>query len=149
MLLLAHLLRLNPEWSDARLTIRSIARSETERDTQRLRQDVAGTGLRVDRQPHLAGFRIPGDVFAQLRDLPGGRADVGGEAFDGWLAKIHGERRLEPRALDLEHLHEGGELFTTPLDRASAAGLVCVPNTGDGACHVGIRPVGIAGGGRS
>ena len=34
MLLLAHLLRLNPEWSDARLTVRSIARSETERDSQ-------------------------------------------------------------------------------------------------------------------
>jgi len=34
MLLLAHLLRLNPEWSNARLTVRSIARSEAERDTQ-------------------------------------------------------------------------------------------------------------------
>jgi hypothetical protein len=34
MLLLAHLLRLNSEWSDARLTVRSIARSETERDSQ-------------------------------------------------------------------------------------------------------------------
>jgi hypothetical protein len=34
MLLLAHLLRLNHEWVDARLTIRSIARSEVERDSQ-------------------------------------------------------------------------------------------------------------------
>ncbi len=34
MLLLAHLLRLNPEWTDARLTIRSIARSQAERDSQ-------------------------------------------------------------------------------------------------------------------
>jgi len=34
MLLLAHLLRLNPEWNDARLTVRSIARSTTERDSQ-------------------------------------------------------------------------------------------------------------------
>jgi amino acid transporter len=34
MLLLAHLLRLNPEWTDARLTVRSIARSESERDSQ-------------------------------------------------------------------------------------------------------------------
>jgi len=34
MLLLAHLLRLNPEWADARLTVRSIARSEAERDSQ-------------------------------------------------------------------------------------------------------------------
>jgi amino acid transporter len=34
MLLLAHLLRLNPEWTDARLTVRSIARSEAERDNQ-------------------------------------------------------------------------------------------------------------------
>ncbi|MGD8441758.1 MAG: Na-K-Cl cotransporter, partial [Holophagae bacterium] len=34
MLLLAHLLRLNPEWSNARLTVRSIARSEPERDSQ-------------------------------------------------------------------------------------------------------------------
>jgi amino acid transporter len=34
MLLLAHLLRLNPEWSNARLTLRSIARSEAERDSQ-------------------------------------------------------------------------------------------------------------------
>jgi len=35
MLLLAHLLRLNPEWADARLTVRSIARTEGERDSQR------------------------------------------------------------------------------------------------------------------
>ncbi len=34
MLLLAHLLRLNPEWNNARLTVRSIARSEAERDSQ-------------------------------------------------------------------------------------------------------------------
>jgi amino acid transporter len=34
MLLLAHLLRLNPEWTGARLTVRSIARSEAERDSQ-------------------------------------------------------------------------------------------------------------------
>ena len=34
MLLLAHLLRLNPEWTDARLTVRSIARSRAERDSQ-------------------------------------------------------------------------------------------------------------------
>jgi amino acid transporter len=34
MLLLAHLLRLNPEWNDARLTVRSIARSQAERDSQ-------------------------------------------------------------------------------------------------------------------
>jgi amino acid transporter len=34
MLLLAHLLRLNPEWNDARLIVRSIARSEAERDAQ-------------------------------------------------------------------------------------------------------------------
>lgn len=34
MLLLAHLLRLNSEWIDARLTVRSIARSEAERENQ-------------------------------------------------------------------------------------------------------------------
>jgi hypothetical protein len=34
MLLLAYLLRLNPEWSDARLTVRSVARSDAERDSQ-------------------------------------------------------------------------------------------------------------------
>ncbi len=34
MLLLAHLLSLNPEWRDARILIRSIARSEEERDSQ-------------------------------------------------------------------------------------------------------------------
>ena len=34
MLLLAHLLRLNPEWTGARLTVRSIARTEGERDSQ-------------------------------------------------------------------------------------------------------------------
>jgi hypothetical protein len=34
MLLLAHLLRLNPEWQDARLVVRSIARSEEERQSQ-------------------------------------------------------------------------------------------------------------------
>ncbi len=34
MLLLAYLLRLNSEWADARLTVRTIARSETERESQ-------------------------------------------------------------------------------------------------------------------
>lgn len=34
MLLLAHLLQLNPEWSDSRIIIRSIARSEKEREFQ-------------------------------------------------------------------------------------------------------------------
>jgi amino acid transporter len=34
MLLLAHLLSLNPEWRDARIVVRSIARDERERDTQ-------------------------------------------------------------------------------------------------------------------
>jgi amino acid transporter len=34
MLLLAHLLRLNPEWSDSQIVVRSIARSEEEREFQ-------------------------------------------------------------------------------------------------------------------
>ena len=34
MLLLAHLLKLNPEWSDAQIVVRSIARSEEERELQ-------------------------------------------------------------------------------------------------------------------
>jgi hypothetical protein len=34
MLLLAHLLRLNPEWRDSRIVVRSIARSEQEREDQ-------------------------------------------------------------------------------------------------------------------
>ena len=34
MLLLAHLLKLNPEWSDARIVVRSIARTEKERQFQ-------------------------------------------------------------------------------------------------------------------
>jgi amino acid transporter len=34
MLLLAHLLSLNPEWSDARIVVRSVARSEQERESQ-------------------------------------------------------------------------------------------------------------------
>ena len=34
MLLLAHLLKLNPEWSDARIVVRSIARSDEEREFQ-------------------------------------------------------------------------------------------------------------------
>jgi amino acid transporter len=34
MLLLAHLLTLNPEWSDAKVVVRSIARSEEERESQ-------------------------------------------------------------------------------------------------------------------
>jgi len=34
MLLLAHLLTLNPEWNDARIVVRSIARDEEERDAQ-------------------------------------------------------------------------------------------------------------------
>jgi hypothetical protein len=40
MLLLAHLLKLNPEWSDSQIIVRSIARSEKEREFQ-------GEGLRA------------------------------------------------------------------------------------------------------
>ena len=50
MLLLAHLLRLNSEWLDARLTVRSIARSEAERDSQHtgLAELLAETRIEAD-----------------------------------------------------------------------------------------------------
>jgi amino acid transporter len=50
MLLLAHLLRLNPEWTNARLTVRSIARSESERDSQNtgLAELLAETRIEAD-----------------------------------------------------------------------------------------------------
>jgi amino acid transporter len=50
MLLLAHLLCLNPEWNDARLTVRSIARSEAERDSQNtgLAELLAETRIEAD-----------------------------------------------------------------------------------------------------
>jgi potassium/chloride transporter 4/5/6 len=76
MLLLAHLLRLDPEWSDARLTIRSIARSESERDTQRagLAELIAETRI----EAHTAVIYEPDpnrDVAAILHEKSA-RADV-------------------------------------------------------------------------
>jgi hypothetical protein len=50
MLLLAHLLRLNPEWTGSRLTLRSIARSTAERDSQHagLAEMLAETRIEAD-----------------------------------------------------------------------------------------------------
>jgi amino acid transporter len=61
MLMLAHLLRLNPEWSEARLVVRSIARSEEEREFQH-------KGL----QELLEEVRIEADT--DIITLPAGRS---------------------------------------------------------------------------
>jgi len=102
MLLLAHLLRLNPEWSDARLTIRSIARSESERDTQRsgLAELIAETRI----EAHTAVIYEPDpdrDVAAILHEKSA-RADV---VFLGLMMPPYGEEvRYAER---LEQLAEG------------------------------------------
>jgi hypothetical protein len=88
MLLLAHLLQLNPEWSDARIIIRSIARSEEEREFQdqglkamlkevRIEADTDVIKLPKSRsiaetiRTHSAGATI---VFLGMQDPPPGTA---------------------------------------------------------------------------
>ena len=47
MLLLAHLMRLNPEWADARVLVRSIARNEEERERQAEGLEALLTEVRI------------------------------------------------------------------------------------------------------
>jgi len=65
MLLLAHLLSLNPEWRDARIVVRSIARSEEEETTQR-------HGL----ADLLAEVRIPAETSVIMKPADRSIADV-------------------------------------------------------------------------
>jgi amino acid transporter len=102
MLLLAHLLRLNPEWSDARLTIRSIARSVAEVENQRtgLAELIAETRI----EAHTQVIHEPDhdrDV-AEILHERSARADV---VFLGLMMPPYGEEvRYAER---LEQLAEG------------------------------------------
>jgi len=90
MLLLAYLLTLNPQWRDAGLYVRAIARSEEERQTQlsALAELIPGTRIRAESEVILLGEgqRIPevirersrntDVVFLGLREpRPGGEAE--------------------------------------------------------------------------
>ncbi|MDH3522903.1 MAG: Na-K-Cl cotransporter [Acidobacteriota bacterium] len=53
MLLLAHLLKLNPEWSDAQIVVRSIARSDEERDFQEKGLQALLEEVRIQADAHV------------------------------------------------------------------------------------------------
>jgi len=102
MLLLAHLLRLNPEWNDARLTVRSIARSEAERDSQHrgLAELLAET--RIDAVTEVLYEPDADRDVAEIMHARSGRADV---VFLGLMMPTSGdELRYAER---LEQLAEG------------------------------------------
>jgi hypothetical protein len=76
MLLLAHLLRMNSEWRDARLTIRSIARTEEERRTQEdgLRELLGDTRIEAETQVILE--TDPDRTVSEIMHRTSSHADV-------------------------------------------------------------------------
>jgi len=76
MLLLAHLLRLNPEWSNARLTVRSIARSEAERDSQHSGLAELLTENRIEAVTEVLYEPDPDRDVAEILHERSARADV-------------------------------------------------------------------------
>jgi amino acid transporter len=102
MLLLAHLLRLNPEWNDARLTVRSIARSEAERDSQHtgLAELLAETRIEADTE-----VLYEPDATRDLADIMHARSAQADVVFLGLMMPPYGdETRYAER---LEQLAEG------------------------------------------
>ena len=102
MLLLAHLLRLNPEWTSARLTVRSIARSQAERDGQHsgLAELLAETRIEADTE--VLYEPDPDRDVADIMHERSGRADV---VFLGLMMPPFGEEtRYAER---LQHLADG------------------------------------------
>jgi amino acid transporter len=102
MLLLAHLLRLNPEWNDAHLTVRSIARSQAERDTQHegLAELLAET--RIDAETEVVFEPHDDRDVADIMHARSHRADV---VFLGLMMPPYGdETRYAER---LEQLASG------------------------------------------
>jgi hypothetical protein len=99
MLLLAHLLHLNPEWTDARLTVRSIARSESERDSQHsgLAELLAET--RIDADTEVLYEPDPDRDVADIMHTRSALADV---VFLGLMMPPYGdETRYAERLVQL------------------------------------------------
>jgi amino acid transporter len=88
MLLLAHLLRLNPEWTDARLTVRSIARSETERDSQHsgLAELLAETRIEADTE-----VLFEPDPDRDVADIMHARSALADVVFLGLMMPPYGD----------------------------------------------------------
>jgi hypothetical protein len=76
MLLLAHLLRLNPEWTDSRLTVRSIARSESERDSQHTGLAELLSENRIEAKTRVLYEPDTGRDIAEIMHKHSARADV-------------------------------------------------------------------------
>ncbi len=68
MLLLAYLLRLNPEWHDSRLTVRSVARSPEERDAQLAGLSELIPEVRIDADTEVILLPEGGDLFEVVHD---------------------------------------------------------------------------------
>ena len=102
MLLLAHLLRLNSEWIDARLTVRSIARSEAERDSQHAGLAELLAENRIEADTEVLYEPDPDRDVAEILHERSARADV---VFLGLMIPPFGDEvRYAER---LEQLAEG------------------------------------------
>jgi hypothetical protein len=88
MLLLAHLLRLNPEWTDARLTVRSIARSEAERDNQHTGLAELLAETRIEADTEVLYEPDPDRDVAEIMHARSARADV---VFLGLMMPPYGD----------------------------------------------------------
>jgi hypothetical protein len=97
MLLLAHLLRLNPEWSDARLTVRSIARSETERDSQQRGLDELLSENRIEAETRVLFEPDTTRDVAEIMHTHSARADV---VFLGLMIPAFGDEMRYAQRLE-------------------------------------------------
>jgi amino acid transporter len=88
MLLLAHLLRLNPEWTGARLTVRSIARSEAERDSQHTGLADLLAETRIEADTEVLYEPDPDSDVADIMHERSARADV---VFLGLMMPPYGD----------------------------------------------------------
>jgi hypothetical protein len=102
MLLLAHLLRLNPEWSDARLIVRSIARSGRERDAQRTGLAELLAETRIEAETEVLFEPDPAVTVAEIVRSRSARTDV---VFLGLMMPAFGEE--SQYAERLMHLANG------------------------------------------
>jgi hypothetical protein len=88
MLLLAHLLCLNPEWTDARLTVRSIARSKSERDNQSTGLAELLAETRIEADTEVLYEPDPDRDVAEIMHARSARADM---VFLGLMMPPYGE----------------------------------------------------------
>jgi hypothetical protein len=75
MLLLAHLLTLNPEWNDARVVVRSIARDEKERESQTAGLATLLSEVRIDARTDVI-MKPPDRTIAQIIHEQSAEADL-------------------------------------------------------------------------